>query len=411
MKSVVIVGGGVVGLAIAAGFARKGIQVTVVEKSGVGSGCSYGNAGWMTPCFAMPLPRPGMILKSLGWMMDPSGPLYIQPRASLDLLRWLSRFLLSTGEKNMRRSAEALIGLSKVSLQEYERLNQKWHSFGFEKRGLLMVSKTQAGIHSARAEMNLVSEFQIPGRALSADEVRSLEPAVTGDVLGGVYFPDEAHGEPLAVVETLRKEAESFGAKVLENTAVLSFEVSRDRVVSVHTSKGVLSAENFVLATGTWSKELARQLRLRVPILGGKGYSMILPKLNRQPKIPLMFIERKIGITPRADSLRLAGSLELVDQDFSVTKTRVQAILKGASEVLEIPQPVQVSETWCGLRPCTPDGVPLLGWSPKQKNLLLACGHQMLGLQSATGSARWLSDLIEGVARKDDIQTFNPGRF
>jgi D-amino-acid dehydrogenase len=150
---------------------------------------------------------------------------------------------------------------------------------------------------------------------------------------------------------------------------------------------------------------------MSIPILGGKGYAMIVPPLTVQPKHPMMLIEKKIAITPRQGSLRIAGTLELVNQDFSITQRRVNAIIRGAREFLSVPEQPDVQELWRGLRPCSPDGVPLIGFSKRLPNLALACGHQMLGLQSGFGTGQLLADLILKGQSDLDRAVYNPNRF
>ncbi|PIS10834.1 MAG: amino acid dehydrogenase, partial [Bdellovibrio sp. CG10_big_fil_rev_8_21_14_0_10_47_8] len=372
---------------------------------------SYGNAGWMTPCFAMPLPMPGMFFKSLRWLLNPEGPLYIKPSLSPDLMSWLILFLRAMNEKQARAAIEALVKLSQLSLQEYEKLAVEFPEIQFEKRGLLMVSHTAQGLKAAVESMNLVSNHQVSGRKMTADEVRSFEPSLRGNLQGGVYFPDEAQAEPLRVVQALAFKARALGVRILEEAELFRVETDQGQVRSLATSHGTLRASQYVLATGSWSKDLARQLRLSIPILGGKGYSLIVPPLSVQPKVPMMLVERKIAITPRKDSLRIAGTLELVDQDFSVTHSRVQSIIKGAREFLPVPEDLQIQELWRGLRPCTPDGVPLIGFSRKLSNLMLACGHQMLGLQSGLGTGVLVADLMTKGSSPWDRAVYSPDRF
>lgn len=411
-SSVVIIGAGVAGASCALELARRGVDVTVIDKRGIGHGCSYGNAGWITPCFAMPLPMPGMFWKSLGWLISPESPLYIKPEPSWLLLRWLTRFLLSMNTSQMQRAVSVLTGVSIYSLDAYQKLDREFPGrIQFTKQGLLMVGNTRGGVRAAEEEMQLVSARGIPGRSLKVDEIRALEPALTGKLEGGVYFPEEAHAEPLAVVQTLAHAAERAGAKFATQTELLRFHWQGNRIRAVETTKGEFSADVFVLAAGTWSTRLSEQLPVKLPILGGKGYSLIVPDFAPKPKIPMMLVEKKIAVTPRADSVRIAGTLELVNQDFSITQRRVDAIRRGAREYLPLPQDIQVRELWRGLRPCTPDGVPAVGLSRRAPNLCFLTGHQMLGLQSAPGTARLAADLILGEKPLWDPAPFDPDRF
>ncbi|HEY8272361.1 MAG TPA: FAD-dependent oxidoreductase [Pseudobdellovibrionaceae bacterium] len=412
---ILVVGAGIIGTAIGAELSRRGAKVCIIDKDTVGKGCSYGNAGWMTPCFSMPLPMPGMFLKSMKWLMDPQSPLYIKPSFSLDLASWLLNFMKAMNEAQAKRAVDCLVVLSQKSLAEYEKLGQKYPEIRFQKKGLLMVSRTQAGVAAAVEELDYVKNVGVPGRVLNSDDIQGMEPALKGPLLGGVYFSQEAMAEPYLVVQAFAKEIKAHGNEILENTEFQDLVIANNKIEKVITSSGdsqcEISAKQVVMATGSWSKSLARLLRLRVPILGGKGYAMIVPALEKQPQYPLMLVEKKIAITPRQNTLRIAGTLELVDQDFSITRKRVENIKRGAREFLYLPEELQVQELWAGLRPCTPDGVPLIGYHKNIANLLLAVGHQMLGLQSGAGTGVLVADLLEGKPPFVDMKVLDANRF
>ncbi|MGZ3744122.1 MAG: NAD(P)/FAD-dependent oxidoreductase [Pseudobdellovibrionaceae bacterium] len=408
---ILIVGAGIIGTAIGAELSRRGAKVCLIDKGSVGKGCSYGNAGWMTPCFSMPLPMPGMLLKSMKWLMDPQSPLYIKPSFSLDLASWLMNFMRAMNESQAKRAVDCLVALSQKSLAEYEKLGRKYPEIHFQKKGLLMVSRTPAGVAAAVEELNYVKNLGVPGKVLNSDEVQQMEPALKGPLLGGVYFSQEAMAEPYLVVQAFAKEIRAHGNEILENTELQDLVIANNKIEKVLTSQGEIHAKQVVMATGSWSKSLARLLRLKVPILGGKGYAMIVPSLEKQPQYPLMLVEKKIAITPRQNTLRIAGTLELVDQDFSITQKRVENIKRGAREFLHLPEDLQVQELWAGLRPCTPDGVPLIGYHKNISNLVLAVGHQMLGLQSGAGTGLLVADLMEGKTPFVDMQVLDANRF
>jgi D-amino-acid dehydrogenase len=329
-------------------------------------------------------------------------------------MQWLLRFMSAMNERQATRAIEGLVDLSKLSLELYEKLDKDSGGLTqFQKRGLLMVTQTKNGLAAAKDEMNRVRPHQIPGQDLNAQQVKELEPAITGDIVGGVYFPNEAHAEPLGIVHALADQCRKQGVEILEDTELIHFSLHNKKVSAVLTTAGEIKADITVLATGSWSHVLAEQLQLNVPILGGKGYALIVPPLEKQPQIPLMLLEKKIAITPRQGSLRIAGTLELVNQDFSITQRRVKAIEKGARQFLSLPEKLELKELWRGLRPCTPDGLPLIGFSPKQENLYLACGHQMLGLQSGLGTGVYVADEICGRSNPliKHQALFTPARF
>jgi D-amino-acid dehydrogenase len=409
-SDILIIGGGVIGMASAMELSRRGAQVRVIDKGDMGYGCSYGNAGWLTPCFAMPLPMPGMFLKSIGWLMDPKSPLYIKPSPSPLLMGWLLRFMAAMNQKQMLRSVRALTEISKYSLEEFEKLSGEL-PISFEKKGLLMAAQSKGGLKYAAHEMELVAPYGVPGKLMSADELRAFEPSITGPIEGGVFFPEEAHAEPLEVVQAMMQIAVRHGAQMMPKTEFLEFELGPQGVQGVRTTQGILKADQIVLATGAWSTRLAAQLGLNIPILGGKGYSMRIAPLSPAPQRPLMLVEKKVAVTPHAKGLKIAGTLELVDNDHSITQSRVDAIIQGAREFMSIPDPLEYHDLWRGLRPCTPDGVPVIGRSKKYSNLILATGHQMLGLQSAPGTGRLVGDIALGATPAFDPEPFRVDRF
>lgn len=408
---VLVIGGGIVGTCVAHELRASGREVLMIDRGEPGQGCSYGNAGWITPCFAMPLPQPGMFFKSLGWLLDPASPLYIKPSADPMLARWLWHFTKAMNRKQFLNSIHVLTEISKYSLDFYQKAASRVKDLSFEKKGLLLVSSTKDGIQYAKTEMTLMAQQGIPGRFLEKDELLAFEPALKPLVRGGVFFPEEAHAEPYRMVLGLAEEFVRSGGTLLSKAEVFDFETSEGRITEVVTTQGRFRPDLVVMATGSWSPEIGRRLGLKLPVLGGKGYSMNVLTEAHKPQRPIMIVERKIAVTPRAGSVRIAGTLELVNQDFSITPRRVKAIQDGAKEFLHLERTHEATDLWRGLRPCTPDGVPYIGFSDQWKNLFLCTGHQMLGLQSAPGSARLAADLILKRTPLADPRPFRVNRF
>lgn len=410
---VLIIGAGIVGISLALELQRAGRQVTVIDRGPTGHGCSYANAGWLTPCFSMPLPQPGLFFKSLGWLLKPDSPLYIKPEFSFLLARWMFGFLSASNSRQMQRGARALTELSKYSLEFYKKLSQEPQStkMHFSERGLLMISAESSALAASQNSFRLMQEFGVRGEILNKEEVLFREPAVQPIISGGLYYPDEAHAEPFSTVQTLAEEFIKAGGRIKNNCAVLSLSRNEKKISSVLTAEECLIPSLVVLAAGSWSRDLLKDLNISVPLMGGKGYSMLTPDFAVKPTHPIMIVEKKIAVTPREHSVRLAGTLELVSSDESINQRRVQAILSGAGRYLKISSAPQISEVWRGLRPCTPDGLPLLGFSPRYGNLFYSLGHQMLGFQSAPGSAKLCADLIENRAPWTAAEIFSPKRF
>ena len=342
---VAIIGGGVVGVACALELARRGVDVVVLERARIGEGCSYGNAGWLTPSLAVPLAQPGMLLKSLRWMFDPESPLYIQPRLDPSYLRWLASFVLSSRKSKFERGAEALVGLCRASVDLWEELSRRsTEGFGFERHGLLTVYERQASLEAARAQFDLVARFGIRFELWPAEEIRAREPSIVGAQVGGFFFPDDAHCEPFRAVSAVAAEAAAAGVAFHEGAEVFAIATAGGRRV-LRTTRGDVTAERVVLAAGAWSESLGRMLDLRVPILGAKGYSLVLPRAPRHPTRSIYLAERKVAVNPHADALRIAGTLELVRNDFSINQRRVDVILRGAREMMALADPPAVRES------------------------------------------------------------------
>lgn len=404
---VLIVGAGVIGTAAARDLARRGAEVVVVDRGEIGHGCSYGNAGWLTPCFATPLPAPGVLTTSLGWLLDPESPLHVRPYFRLEWLRWIARFAASTGRATHDRGVAALVPLSKWSLEAWSALDrERPGSFGFAQRGLALVALTAKGLASAKGEAEHMGEHGIRHAILGPEELKELEPSVRGEIAGGIFFPDAAHCEPLAAVRALAESAREAGATFLENAEVYRIDREGSRIAALHTTRGVFRADRYVLAAGAASKSLGKSTGLRVPVLGGKGFSIVVKPFDPPPTRPVKILERRIAVTPRDGSVRLGGTLELVDGDESLSPRRIAAIVNGSRSVLAVPDPPEIVEIWRGLRPCTPTGLPILAKAPGVENLVLATGHQMCGLHTAPASGRLVADLVLG-----ENPTFDPEPF
>ena len=411
-RDVIIIGGGVVGTACAVELARQGASVTILEKDQVGQGCSYGNAGWLTHSQAVPLAAPGLIWKAAHWMFDPESPLYIPFRLDPALISWLFNFLLATRRERFERGTAALVEMCRWSVDAWEEFAiHTGDTFDYGRKGLLAIYESPASLAAGRQRAALVAKFGAPSEVWSAEKVRELELAVVGPQVGGILYPDDAQCEPFMAVEAVAAEAQRLKVKIVERCEVTDFERTNGKVSSVVTSRGKFTANEVVLAAGTWSKALARKTGIRIPMLGARGYSVVMPHPQVTPSRSILLADRKIAVTPHEARLRIAGTLELVDDDFSINQRRVNAIVRGAQKMLTIPSPLREHEVWCGLRPCTPDGMPVIGRAKGYRNLWLATGHQMVGLKAAPGTARLLVDLMTGAKPTFDPAPFTAERY
>lgn len=407
-----VIGGGVIGVCSAYYLASKGVKVALIEKDQIASGCSYANGGLIVPSHAVPLASPGALGDGLRWMLDPQSPFYIKPRLNLDLVNWLVRFVLASRERVMLRSLPVLRDLLFASRALFDELAYAAGTdLGFERNGSLLVCFSKQALEHEKEEMQWLERFDIPCKVVDQDEAHDLEPALLPQVIGGIYYPRDGHLDPARLVVWLAEKAQGLGVQVWTKTEAMGFETSQGRVTAVHTTRGDFHPRQIVLATGSWSPELARSLNLRIPIQAAKGYSVTLENPPLAPKLPLLFSEARAVVNPLGDSLRIAGTLELAGMDFSINSRRLAAIQSSARAYLPGLETAKVLEIWRGLRPCTPDGLPIIGRARKFHNLIVAAGHAMLGMSLGPVTGKLVSQLARDETPDVDMTPFRMERF
>ena len=401
---VLIIGGGVIGVCSAYYLALSGLDVALIEKDEIASGCSSGNGGLIVPSHALPLASPGALGDGLRWMLDSASPFYIKPRLDPDLIRWLLGFVSASRPSRMLRSFSLLRDLLFASRALYDELAQFGEfDFGFRGNGSLLVCLSKGALEREKAETHLFEQFDIPFKVLDQKEVHALEPALLQQVMGGIFHPRDGHIDPAQFVVGLAEKARALGAQVWTKTEAIKFEIAQGRITDVHTTRGVFRPKQIVLATGSWSPDVTRSLNLRIPIQAAKGYSVTLENPAVAPKLPLLFSEARVVVNPLGDALRIAGTLELAGMDFSFNARRLEAIQKSARAYLPGLEEAKVIEIWRGLRPCTPDGLPIIGRSKDFNNLIVAAGHAMLGMSLGPVTGKLVSQLVVNAAEKTQV--------
>jgi len=409
---VLIIGGGVIGVCSAYYLAAKGFKVALIEKDEIASGCSYGNGGLIVPSHAVPLASPGALGNGLRWLFDAASPFYIKPRLDLDLFTWLVRFAAASRHAVMLRALPVLRDLLMASRALYEELAIKsGFDFGYRADGSLWVCLSEAALEEERKEVRLLERFDIPIQVMDREEVHSLEPALSPQVTGGIYYPLDGHIDPARFVVGLAEKAQGLGVRVWTKTEAMRFETSNGKVTEVHTTRGVIHPTQVVLAAGSWSPELSRTLQLRIPIQAAKGYSITLENPVVAPKLPLLFGEASVVVNPLGNALRIAGTLELAGMDFSFNSRRLDAIQRSARAYLAGLDTVRVIEVWRGLRPCTPDGLPIIGRSTAVDNLIVGAGHAMLGMSLGPVTGKLVSQLVGNETPDLDLAPLRLERF
>jgi D-amino-acid dehydrogenase len=439
---VLVIGAGIVGLFCAYFLRRAGASVTVVERGPAGGpqSCSYGNTGFVGTQGSVPLAEPGVPAQGLRWLLNPRSPFYIKPRLDPELARWLWHFRRACNERDAAAGFGVLLDLKQRSLailreicgqNELRGAGQPGSQLSpgaprdpgldrlaaaFRADGLLVTFRSPAAFDKARASLPHLTGSGIPIRELAPGELDALEPGAEFDVCGALLNEE---GAALAVPDFLAGLAGLLagqGVRICEHTEVTGFEVAGTagggrRIERVRTTAGTLRPGHTVLAAGSWSVRCARQLDLGLRLQPAKGYSITVATPPGAPSRPVLLSEGKVALTPLGDRLRIAGTLELSGLDRSVSAGRLAGIRQTVSAYLPRMAPSPTLETWCGLRPCTPDGLPFLGPAEGYRNLAVACGHGHVGMGLAPASGRLIAQVIAGEQPDVDLTPLRPGRY
>ena len=411
-RDVIVLGGGVIGLACALALRRDGRSVTVLEKSTLGGATSHGNCGTITPSHAMPLAMPGLIGKALKWMWQADAPFYLKPRLDLELMLWLLRFSRRCNWvhfKAVTRTKGELLRRSRELLAEWVAREQL--DCGFEERGTLNVFRDAAQMAESRWLVDALREIDMPAEVWDGAQCRAREPALNDSIVGGYFYPGDAHLRPDRYAAELARVARDAGVEFHEHRAATAFDTSGDRIDVVHTTAGELRAKEIVFALGAWTPAMGRLLGLRVPIQPGKGYSITFERPAICPATPVVLKERSVCVTAWKDGYRLGSTMEFSGYDSSLNRTRLDALVRAAGEYLRDPVGPMRQEEWYGWRPMTHDDMPIIGRSRRWRNLVFATGHGMLGVSLSPVTAELVTEIVAGRRPSLDLAPYDPHRF
>jgi D-amino-acid dehydrogenase len=379
---VAIVGAGAIGAACALELATRGASVEVLERGGGwAEGCSAGNAGLIVPSYATPLATPSALRDGLRWLGRSQSPFALHPR--LRLLPWLARFVLACARYRAHDADGLLRSLAAESLGRWAELAPQQ----LEQQGVLCVYRSDRAFAAARRE---VSEYAATGlrcEMLDGRATLEREPSLQAPVSGAVLYPEEAHGDPRELVETLGKAACTHGARL--RTGVTVQRLQHGRLI---TSAGEIEAGRIVIAAGAATRRLAPSM----PVIAGLGCSVDLFDGLARPSLPVMLHEDRVVITPLAGRTRLAGILELAPPTAAPETRRLEGVLVAARNALVTRGNWRAAAPWVGLRPLAPDGLPIVGALPGTPKVLVASAHAMLGLALAPATGRLIAEALEG---------------
>jgi len=411
-RHVVIIGGGVIGAACAHYLAESGWRVTVIDRGEFGRGCSHANCGYVCPSHVLPLASPGAISSALRTMFRRDSPLRVKARLSLSHWRWLFAFARRCNRRDMLAAGRGIQALLQSSRVLYDALVHSGLECEWQTRGLLFVFRSRAGMeHYATTDELLRTEFGVPARPFRADSVCELEPALKPGLGGAWLYETDAHLRPDRLMQSWRMKLEARGVQIRDRCGVRGILRDGARATAVSTATGEISADAFVLAAGALTPFLNDHLGCRIPIQPGKGYSLTTSRPARCPILPMIFEEHRVAVTPMHSGYRLGSMMEFVGYDESISPKRTGYLKHAAGLYLHEPVGETVEEEWFGWRPMTPDGLPLVGPSPAMSNVILAAGHNMLGLSMAPATGRLVAELLDGREPHLDPRPYSPARF
>ncbi len=415
---VAVLGAGVVGVTTAWFLAKAGHQVVVIDRQpGAGLETSFANGGQVSPCHAEPWANPSTPLRALKWMGKEDAPLIFRwKRFDPALWAWGLRFLTNC---TARRAATNIDRILRVALYSRLQLQKLRAETGIEydqkTLGILHVYRDKREFEHAAGASDLMNRLGLRRQTKSVDEALAIEPAladVAPELAGAIFTPDDESGDAHLFTRRLAVLCQDRGVEFLFDTKIHGLEIEAGRMTGVATSKGRIRADAFVLSMGSYSPKLAAQANLRLPIYPAKGYSITLPVTDPSgaPSVSITDDEHKMVYSRLGDRLRCAGTAELAGLNTTLTPSRAQAVIKHARGLFPRAGDFDAAQAWAGLRPVTPDSVPILG-ETRIQGLYLNTGHGTLGWTMSCGSGRLLADIISGRPTDIDMDGLGLARF
>ncbi|EID72634.1 MULTISPECIES: NAD(P)/FAD-dependent oxidoreductase [Rhodococcus] len=409
---VAIVGAGVVGLSTAWFLQERGVRVTVVDRHGVASDASWGNAGWLAPALTLPLPEPAVLKYGLRAMLNPSSPVYVPFTTDLRLVRFLVGFARHCTPSRWTDAMTVFAEVNRISLGAYDELAD-----GGVREHTHLADPFLTAFKSDEDREALVDEFrhveaaggEVEYDRVDRDEIHSLEPSLGNGVHSGLRLRNQRFIDPPRFVHSLADAVRARGGEIrsgFDVTAVQDRGQSGVRLVSA--TGDAVAADAVVIASGARLNALARPFGVRALVQAGRGYSFSVQP-QQMPKNPIYFPTQRVACTPLQDRFRVAGMMEFRSPDAPLDPRRVQAIIEAATPMFTGIDWESRREEWVGSRPCTTDGLPLVG-ATRSPRVHVAGGHGMWGIALGPLTGRMLADSMTGGEVPGVMRHFDPLR-
>jgi len=409
-----VIGGGVIGLCTAYFLAEEGYSVTVIDKGPGIEAASHGNCGLISPSHALPLNNYKLMRKAFGWMFQSNAPFYIKPQLDFSLMCWLVKFALNANKKKVHQSMIARHSLLTSSKELYKDIIAKNAlDCSWQDKGILFVCKEERTFDDLSKNIDFTrNELGLSAHSFVGSDLQSKEPALKEDIYGGWLYDVDAFLKPDEFISELTKRLVDRGVKIMKGEEVREFRVNGNCIEHVKTKNKLFKVNNVILTAGALTPVITKSLGLKIPIVPGKGYSITMKSPKDAPKIPCIMQERKTVATPWNNrGYRLGGTMEFSGYSKGLNKRRLQALKNAGEEYLKNPHTDEIMEEWWGWRSMTPDGVPIVSKTGKYKNLILGCGHNMLGMSLATGTGKLISEMVSGKSTHVDLANYSLNRF
>ncbi len=408
--SITILGAGPIGLALAYEFAQRGEEVTVISTSRNTGKAGEVNAGWIVPIMASPVPAPGMVKKSLGWLIKSDGPLSISPVPAPDHLSFMTKMLRNTSKTRFERGLHALSEFGRGALEYFDTYKSEGVDFELHKTGVLMAFKSEKELESHYAEFENSEQYGLKKvLRMTGSEMREIEPGLSNSVKAGLNCSDQYSISPASLLVGLRDSCNKLGVTFFDTSDEIYLKDNVDKSAEVTFGAMKIPSDHVVIAAGVESRGLMNQVGFDMPLKFGKGYSLDFHGETRVTHA-VYLSEAKVAVNPTNNFLRLAGTMEFGGNPLKINPTRVNGIAQASTEFFSFPLP-ENREVGMGLRPMTPDGMPVIGKVPGTSRVYVATGHAMLGVTHAPATAKLLAGLILSGTESEHLINFSPTRF
>ena len=412
-STVIVVGGGVIGAACAHYLVEAGRKVTLLEKDLFGQACSLRNCGYVCPSHALPLTEPGAIGMALRSMFKSNSPFSVKFRLDLRFALWLLGFARRCNEKDMLKGGKAIHPLLRSSMKLWRELMEKDQlPCEWKDKGLLYAYASQDKFDGYATTDRLLSEhFGESATRYDGESLIDLEPALKPGLAGGWHYEGDAHLRSDLLMASWKKNLESKGVEIHENCLFTGLLENPDGSVTISSTSNLFEGSHLIIATGALTPQLSDELGWRAPIEPGKGYSITMPRPKTCPEIPVIFPETRVGVTPFESDYRLGSIMEFAGYDESLNPKRYGLLLKGAEDYLREPRFEPDENIWYGWRPMTNDSIPIIGPCPGRKKVILATGHNMLGLSMATATGKLVMEMVTDSKPHIPLAPYSAERF